>query len=90
MSIRRYATTCLGLGLLAGLIATWPESAEAQCAMCRKALADGEAGPLIAALRSGIVFLLAVPIATFGTIAWFAIKRRPEAAAPGPQTSVDD
>lgn len=54
--------------------AVWPEAAEAQCAMCRRALADGEAGPLIAALRSGVLFLLAVPIATFGTIAWYAVR----------------
>ena len=59
----------------------WPEAAEAQCAMCRKALADGEAGPLIEALRSGILFLLAAPLLTFGAIAWFAVKRRPGQAS---------
>ncbi|NKB87652.1 MAG: hypothetical protein GKS06_05475 [Acidobacteria bacterium] len=57
----------------------WPEAAEAQCAMCRRALADSEAGPLISALRSGIVFLLLVPIATFGAIAWFAVRGRDRA-----------
>jgi hypothetical protein len=62
------------IGALAIGAALWPETAEAQCAMCRKALSDSEAGPLIEALRSGILFLLAVPIATFGTIAWYAVR----------------
>lgn len=62
------------VGALAIGAVLWPETAEAQCAMCRKALSDGEAGPLIAALRSGILFLLAVPIATFGAIAWYAVR----------------
>ena len=69
---RLVAAAAIVLALLA--IAAVPEQAEAQCAMCRKALNDGEAGPLISALRSGIGFLLAVPIATFGAIAWFAVR----------------
>ncbi len=60
-----------------------PEPAEAQCAMCRKALNDGEAGPLISALRSGIGFLLAVPLATFGAIAWFAVRGQRRLAETG-------
>ncbi len=74
MRLRRSACIVVGLGFAIGVAAAWPESAEAQCAMCRRALSDGEAGPLIAALRSGILFLLAVPIATFGTIAWYAVR----------------
>jgi hypothetical protein len=73
MTVRRGALMTLGLAMLVGA-ALWPETAAAQCAMCRRALADGEAGPLISALRSGILFLLAVPIATFGTIAWYAVR----------------
>ena len=74
MRMSRSAWILLGFGFVVGLATAWPESAEAQCAMCRRALSDGEAGPLIKALRSGILFLLAVPIATFGTIAWYAVR----------------
>ena len=74
MRLARSTRILIATGLAVGVAAVWPESVEAQCAMCRRALADGEAGPLIAALRSGILFLLAVPIATFGTIAWYAVR----------------
>ncbi len=70
--LRRTVWALVGIAVIA--TALWPETAQAQCAMCRRALTDGEAGPLIAALRSGILFLLAVPIATFGTIAWYAVR----------------
>ena len=69
---RLIAAAVILIALLA-LVAA-PGQAEAQCAMCRKALSDGEAGPLISALRSGIGFLLAVPLATFGAIAWLAVR----------------
>jgi len=74
MKTCRGAWILIAFGLLVAVAAAWPETAEAQCAMCRRALSDGEAGPLIAALRSGVLFLLAVPIATFGTIAWYAVR----------------
>jgi len=74
MKTYRGAGILIAFGLVAVVAAVWPATAEAQCAMCRRALSDGEAGPLIAALRSGILFLLAVPIATFGTIAWYAVR----------------
>lgn len=62
----------LALLLLAAVLA--PGQADAQCAMCRKSLNDTEAGALISALRSGIAFLLVVPLATFGAIAYFAVR----------------
>ncbi len=74
MRLPRWAWALVGFATMAVATTIWPEAAEAQCAMCRRALSDGEAGPLIAALRSGILFLLAVPIATFGTIAWYAVR----------------
>ena len=53
-----------------------PAIAEAQCAMCRLALQSPEGQHMIAALRSGILFLLAAPFAVFGTIALLAIRRQ--------------
>lgn len=60
----------LALALLA------PGVAEAQCAMCRTALDSPEGRKLVSAFRSGILFLLAVPFATFGTVAWIAVRSK--------------
>ena len=51
-----------------------PEGAAAQCAMCRRALASPEGLPLIAALRRGIVVLLAAPFMLFGVVAFLAVR----------------
>lgn len=53
-----------------------PDSAAAQCAMCRRAFASPEGQHLVAAFRSGIVFLLAAPIASFATVAFLAVRRQ--------------
>ena len=71
------AVALLSVGLLGA------SDLEAQCAMCRKALNGAEADSLIAALRNGIVFLLVVPLATFGTIAWYAVRGQQRQAASG-------
>lgn len=72
--------------VVTGLLALGPalliaETAFAQCAMCRRALAAPEGQQLIAALRAGILFLLAAPIASFATVAFLAVRwqRRREA-----------
>lgn len=49
--------------------------ADAQCAMCRRALQSPEGRQMIAAFRSGILVLLAAPFAVFGTVATLAIRR---------------
>jgi hypothetical protein len=54
----------------------WADVAEAQCAMCRTAFASDEGRQLIAAFRSGILFLLAAPFVTFGTVALLAVRAR--------------
>ena len=46
----------------------------AQCAMCRTALASPEGQQMIAALRSGILLLLAAPFTLFGVIAMLAVR----------------
>ena len=60
--------------LVIGAAVVMPGVAEAQCAMCRTALDSPEGRKLIAAFQSGILLLLAVPFATFGTVAWLAIR----------------
>jgi hypothetical protein len=59
----------------------WPAAATAQCAMCRTALASPEGQHLAAALRSGILLLLAAPFATFGAIAALAVRMHRRRAA---------
>jgi hypothetical protein len=44
------------------------------CAMCRLALQSPEAQVLAAALRSGILVLLAAPVATFAAVAFLAVR----------------
>lgn len=56
----------------AGLLA--PDAAHAQCAMCRRALESPEGRQMIAAFRSGILFLLAAPFLSFASVAFLAIR----------------
>lgn len=72
MRSRLPAFTLLVAGAAAVLLA--PEQAEAQCAMCRTALASPEGQKLAAALRSGILLLFAAPFTIFGTVAYFAVR----------------
>lgn len=51
-----------------------PDTAFAQCAMCRRVLQSPEGQQMIAALRGGILFLLAAPFAVFGAIATLAVR----------------
>ena len=46
----------------------------AQCAMCRRALLSPEGQQLAAAFRSGILFLLAAPFASFAVVAFLAVR----------------
>jgi hypothetical protein len=58
--------------------------AEAQCAMCRRALESPEGRQMIAAFRGGILVLLAAPFAVFATVATLAVRRfrrKPDAPA---------
>jgi len=60
--------------IVAGVLLVVGEQASAQCAMCRTALASPEGQQMIAALRSGILLLLAAPFTLFGVIATLAIR----------------
>jgi len=62
------------------LVLLAPVEVSAQCAMCRRALDSPEGRQMIAALRSGILVLLAAPFAVFGVVASLAVRmsrRRP-------------
>jgi hypothetical protein len=52
-----------------------PQTAEAQCAMCRRALQSPEGRALAGAFRGGILFLLVAPFAVFGVVAMLAVRR---------------
>jgi len=51
-----------------------PVLVEAQCVMCRTALASEEGRAIVAAFRSGIVVLLAAPFAAFGIVAALVVR----------------
>ena len=56
-------------------IVLWlPDSASAQCAMCRRALQSPEGQQMVAAFRSGILVLLAAPFSIVGVIAALVVK----------------
>lgn len=61
-----------------------PHPAAAQCAMCRRALQSPEGQQMVAAFRSGILFLLAAPFTVFGTVAALAVRRFRRRDDPGP------
>ena len=56
------------------VIALAASDASAQCAMCRRALESPEGRQMVAAFRSGILILLAAPIAVFAVVARLAIR----------------
>ena len=58
------------------LFALAPNTALAQCAMCRTTLASPEGQQLVAALRAGILFLLVAPFASFATVAVLAVRKQ--------------
>ena len=62
--------------ILLGLVCLSPQVATAQCAMCRRALQSPEGQQMIAAFRSGILFLLIAPFAVFAIVATLAVRAR--------------
>lgn len=71
---RRVAAAALLLGLAAGATLATPSPAQAQCAMCRSAFDSPEGRRMIRKYQIGIAFLLTVPFAAFGTVAFFAVR----------------
>ena len=60
--------------VLLGVVFLVPQVASAQCAMCRLALLSPEGQQMVAAFRSGILFLLIAPFAVFATVAVLAVR----------------
>jgi hypothetical protein len=66
------------------LLAFVPDTALAQCAMCRRALQSPEGQQMVAAFRSGILVLLAAPFSLLGVIAALVVRmQRKRLAVPG-------
>ena len=63
-----------GAALFAILVLLSADPASAQCAMCRRALQSPEGRQMIAAFQSGILILLAAPLAVFVIVARLAIR----------------
>jgi len=67
-----------GKTLAAAAMLVWmllmPESASAQCAMCRRALQSPEGQQMVAAFRSGILVLLAAPFSLVAVVATLIVK----------------
>ena len=51
-----------------------PDTASAQCAMCRRALQSPEGQQMVVAFRSGILVLLAAPFSLVGVIATLIVR----------------
>jgi hypothetical protein len=68
----RTAAALLAIVVIAAVVA--PDTVAAQCAMCRRALDSPEGQHLVAALRRGIVVLLAAPFVLFGAVALLAVR----------------
>jgi hypothetical protein len=68
------AIVALLLGAFAVATVALPPPAEAQCAMCRSAFDSPEGRRMIRKYQAGVAFLLTVPFAAFGTVAFFAVR----------------
>ena len=68
------AVVALLLGAFAVTTVALPPAVEAQCAMCRSAFDSPEGRRMIRKYQAGIAFLLTVPFAAFGTVAFFAVR----------------
>lgn len=66
--------TLAAAGTVLVLMMLVPETAVAQCAMCRRALQSPEGQQMVAAFRSGILVLLAAPFSLVGVIAALIVK----------------
>lgn len=84
--MRRFPVGLTLLAVPAALALLAPETAEAQCAMCRTAL---EQNPEAAAgFNRAILFLLLMPYAVFGALTAFHLRTRRRAAAAPAATPI--
>lgn len=85
MFVRRFAKLLLTVAALAGIFAASSFAAQAQCAMCRAALAGSNNAAFIRNLNLGVLVLLVPPVAMFCSIfvALNRIKAKEEKEGPG-------
>jgi hypothetical protein len=69
----RTKTLAVFVAMLALLVFV-PDTALAQCAMCRRALQSPEGQQMVAAFRSGILVLLAAPFSLLAVIAALVVR----------------
>ena len=54
---------------------TFPETAEAQCAMCRAVLESEESGNAAKGINNGIVYLMAIPYVLVAGVFYFVYRK---------------
>ena len=74
MRAQRLVAIALLAAAVCAVAAAFPSEASAQCAMCRTAFDSPEGQKMVRSYQAGIAFLLAVPFAAFGTVAFFAVR----------------
>lgn len=52
----------------------FPDTLQAQCAMCRAVLESGESQEAAKGINNGIIYLMAVPYLVVGVIGYFVYK----------------
>ena len=74
MMARRLVAIALLAATIFAVVAALPSVASAQCAMCRTAFDSPEGQKMVRSYQAGIAFLLAVPFAAFGIVAFLAVR----------------
>lgn len=57
------------------LLVLLPETAEAQCAMCRAVLESEESGSAAEGINNGIVYLMAIPYILVASLFYFVYRK---------------
>ncbi|WP_281542345.1 hypothetical protein [Maribacter aestuarii] len=56
-------------------LVVFPETAEAQCAMCRAVLESEESGRAAEGINNGIVYLMAIPYVLVAGVFYFVYRK---------------
>jgi len=79
-------TRAFAVAAMLALAVFLPDTALAQCAMCRRALQSPEGQQMVAAFRSGILVLLAAPFSLVGVIATLVVRMQRRRTPRTPRT----
>lgn len=61
--------------LILFLVVVFPETVEAQCAMCRAVLESEESGNAAKGINNGIVYLMAIPYVLVAGVFYFVYRK---------------